>query len=90
LEAGGLQLDAHAGAGIQGLASDVVAGYADGPRRCLDQAFGRAQRAGLTGAVGAEQAEDLAWQDFERDIPDGLEIAVVDVQVFNLEDGMVG
>src|SRR5579863_191384 len=90
LEAGGLKLNAHGGAGVQGLAANVVAGDPDGAGGWPEQAFGGAQCAGLAGSVGAEQAEDLTGPDFKGDVPDGLKVAVENIQVFDLEDGLVG
>ena len=88
LEAGGLELNAHAGPGVEGLTAVVVAGYADRATSGYQQAFYGAEGAGLSGAVGTEEAEDLAGLDLERDLFYGLEVAVANVQVVHLEDGM--
>ena len=89
LEAGGLQLYSHAGAGVDGLTADVVAGDADGAGRRFDQSFGGAEGAGLAGSIWAEETKDLTGADLERDFSNGLEGSVEDVQVFDLENGLV-
>ena len=39
----------------------------------------------LAGAVGADQADDLAWRDRQRDVVDGRDAAEADCQVAHLE-----
>ncbi len=43
------------------------------------------QGGGLARAVGADQRDDLAVRYFQRNAPEGLNAAVVDLQVFNFK-----
>jgi hypothetical protein len=47
----------------------------------------RAQRGGLAGAVRADQRDDLALVDLERDALQRLDVAVVGVELVDLEEG---
>src|SRR5262249_15595199 len=40
----------------------------------------------LAGALGADQGDDLALRDFERDVPDGLHVVVENVDRFDGEE----
>ncbi len=90
LEAGGLELYTQAGPGIEWLEPVVIAGDVDCAGRWLQQSFGGAERAGLAGPVGPQETEDLSGLDFEGNITDGLEAAVVYIQAFYAENGLVG
>ena len=68
----------------------VDSGDRDSSGRCRGQADQHPHGRGLTGAVRAEQAVGFAGIDRERDAIDGGDIAVVLVEVFNLDDGAAG
>lgn len=88
LKTGGLELYTHTGPGVERLAAVVVTGHADRAAAGNQQSFDGAEGTGLAGAVRAKKTEDLAGLDLERDLPDGLETAIADIQIFYLEDGM--
>ena len=70
---------AHAaflGAAIHGPVGDVLAGEHDRAGVGLDHAAGHAEGGRLAGAVGAQQADDLARIDFEIDAVDDAAAAV--------------
>ena len=74
--------DLVAGNVVQGLAHEVdMAGLAP------QQAGDGVQRCGLTGTVGADQSNDLALVDLKGDTLDGVDAAVIDVDVINLQNG---
>ena len=50
------------------------------------QAGDRAQERRLAAAVGADEGERHAFFDLERDLEQGLEVAVEDVDVLELKD----
>jgi hypothetical protein len=57
------------------LEPDVAAVHQDPAAVGLENPRDHAQRRGLAGAVGAEQAEDLAVPDLEGDVVDGNQVA---------------
>src|SRR5262249_31059540 len=61
-----------------GIGGDVAAEDTSGTFRERDQAAQRTDEGGLAGAVGAEQAEDLALGDSQRDTVHGGEGAQAD------------
>jgi hypothetical protein len=62
-------------ADLVGIADDIVAGDARESGGRGDERGEHAQQRGLAGAVGAEQAEDLAVAHSEAQAVDGAEIA---------------
>jgi hypothetical protein len=89
LEAGGLELHSHAGAGIQWLTANIITSYVDAAGKWPDQPFDGAEGAGLTGAVRPQQSEDLTGLYLQGDITNGMETAVVNIQAFYPKDGRV-
>ena len=65
---------------MQGLLFVVVTSDTDGAGARFYQTFHCTEGRGLAGAIGTEQAEDLAGLDFEGDLADGLEAAIFDIQ----------
>src|ERR1017187_6322909 len=88
LEVGGLQADADAVLELAGLHLGIAAEDADASAGAGAQAFEDFDSGGLTGAIGAEQAEDFAGAHFEIDALDGRKTAVALAEGFHL-DGIV-
>ena len=66
----------------------IDAAHHDPARRWAKQRDDDADRRGLTGAVGAEETEDLAFVDRERDPIDRADVAGVDLdEVGYLDEG---
>ena len=63
-----------------------VTAYLRAAGRGAEEAEHEAQRRRLAGAVGAEEAEDLAGSDVEVEPVEGAEAAVVFGQVFGVEE----
>ena len=82
-----LEHESDVPADVVAFAGDVEAAHAGGagggPRKRAEHVDRRA----LAGAVGAEEAEDLAGSDGERDAADGLDLAVGLGEVFDLDGG---
>src|SRR5262245_57623616 len=55
---------------------DVLAEKADATGRGREQAGDRLQGGGLAGAIGADQGDELALLGFQRELTDGLHLAV--------------
>src|ERR1035441_3349611 len=88
LEVGGLQADADAVLELAGLHLGIAAEDADASAGAGAQPFEDFYGGGLTGAIGAEQAEDFAGAHFEIDALDGGKAAVTLAEGFHL-DGIV-
>ena len=84
-----LQDDADALAQLPRMLLRIVAEHGDDPGRARPVALEDLDRGRLPGAVGPEQAEDLADGDLEVEAPDGLVLAVGLAQVAD-EDGRCG
>ena len=69
------------------LADDVEAAHAGGTGRGPGERAQHVDRRALAGAVGAEEAEDLAASDGERDTADGLDLAVGLDECLDLDGG---
>ena len=54
------------------------------------QAGDRAEHGRLARPVGADDGEDLAFFDGERDLEEGLKVAVEDVGVLHFEEAHIG
>ena len=78
--------DAGLDAGVHVLFRDVLAAEADLPAVGQDQPADQVHQAGLPGAVGADQREDLAFADGEVDFVDGVGVAEVLGQLGGLEE----
>src|SRR2546425_4558477 len=74
--------------GAQGIEARAVEAHGAVPRP--HEAEDRAQRGGLAGAVGADQRDDLAALDGQRQPAQGPDAAVVGVDVGELEHGGYG
>ena len=61
---------------VDGLAQQLLIVIGDGAAVGLHQAGDGAQGGGLTGAVGADQGDDLAVRHLKADTPQGLDAAV--------------
>jgi hypothetical protein len=85
-ERGRLQLDTDHGADLVGLADGVEARHLDAAGVGLAQALDHLEGGGLAGAVGAEDAEDLAGADVEVDAGDGGEAFVAFDEAADLDD----
>jgi hypothetical protein len=57
--------------------------------RALEPGDGPKER-GLAAAVGADASEGLALFDLERDLEEGLEVAIKDVDLLELEHAHIG
>src|SRR5262249_43918780 len=79
--------DADRGDGVTGHRLDLAPLEHDPPAARRDDARDRAQRRGLAGAVGADQRDDLALVDLDRDALERLDRAVVRVDLLDDEDG---
>ena len=66
----------------------VAAHEADGAAGGFDRALQRAQQRGLAGPVGAEDGDDLALADRQRDAADGVGAAIRDVEGLGLQPGL--
>src|ERR1019366_1728854 len=88
LEVGGLQADADAVLELAGLHLGIAAEDADASAGARAQALEDFDGGGLTGAIGAEQAEDIAGAHVEIYALDGRKTAVALAQGFHL-DGIV-
>ena len=66
---------------------DVAAIEEDAARRGLIESSGEAEQGSLTATAGAEQAEDLALPNGERDVIDGVDIAKGPCHVGKFEKG---
>src|SRR4051812_32131596 len=89
VHAGRLQDDADPLAQLPRVLLWIVAEHGDDPGRAGAVALEDLDRGRLAGAVGAEQAEDLADGDLEVEAPHGLVLAVGLAQVAD-EDGRCG
>src|SRR3954453_10795781 len=58
--------------------ADVLALDADGAAVCLDQPVGETQQRGLAGAGAADNGEEFALGDLERDIIEGFHAAAIE------------
>ena len=75
----------------QTLGDDLVAGdpaqiltqEGDGAGFAVQQAGNGVQRGGFAGTVGADQGNDLSLVDFKGDALDGVDAAVIDVNILN-------
>jgi len=85
LKNGRLELHPYMCARVTRPSACIDASHLDGARCRLDQAFDRAERAGLPGAVRTEEAEDLSLVDGERNALDGDLWTISDRQIGNLE-----
>ena len=65
---------------------DVLAGEADAPAPRADDAHDREQRRGLARAVPADQRDHLALAHRERDALQDVRLAVVGVEILDLEE----
>ena len=85
VECGGLRGDADLAAdfGFGGIGLAVDRDHAAGGREVADH---HPERGGLTGTVGAEEAECFAFVDFEGDVINRAEGAVVFDEIFDGED----
>jgi hypothetical protein len=70
-----LEGDADPAADLRGLRLDVEAGDAGAPAGRPQERHEHADGGGLAGAVGTEEAVDLAGRDLEIDAVDGLQAA---------------
>jgi hypothetical protein len=71
-----LECDADPAADLRRLRLDVEAGHARAPARRPQERHEHAHGGRLAGAVGAEEAVDLAGRDLEIDPVDGLQAAL--------------
>ena len=85
-----LEHEADVPADVVALAGDVEAAHAGGAGGGPRQRAEHVDRRALAGAVGAEEAEDLAGSDGERDAADGLDLAVGLDEVLDLDGGWSG
>ncbi len=69
--------DAEAGAAVHGEAGDVVLEEMDGAFVGADDADDHVEGGGLAGAVGAEEADDLAGADVNGDAVDDAALVVL-------------
>ena len=76
VERGVLEDEADVAADVVALGDDVEAADARRPRTSAGEGAEHVDRRALAGAVGAEEAEDLARRDGERDAADGVDLAV--------------
>ena len=70
---------------------DVGKGLAqegDGAGPAVQQARDGIQRGGFARAVGADEGDDLTLLHLEGNVLDGVDAAVVDVEVFRFQDGI--
>ena len=72
---------------VRGLAGDVLARVVDGARLDRQQAADALQRRRLAGAVGADEAHELALADVEVDALDRLDAAVGDLELAQRRGG---
>src|SRR5690606_12440643 len=77
--------DTGTGAAVHGLVADIEAVDQYAPLFCLDQADDHVEAGGLAGAVGAEQANDLAAVDRQADVTYDLPPLVALGQVLGFE-----
>src|SRR5690606_6464277 len=77
--------EAELALGRDGIGDEVHAGDADAAARRLEDAGHHAQRRRLAGAVGAEEAEELATRHDEVDALHGGEIAVALHELVDLD-----
>ena len=87
IQRGGLELDADALLELDRVAPRVDAEHGDLAAVGLVEALEDLDRRRLAGAVGPEQAEDLAAADLEVDAVDGLDLAVALAQAGDADDG---
>jgi len=66
----------------------VEAADRNSPTVKIAQAFENFDGGGLAGAVGSEQAENLAFFHIEADAADGFDVAVTLHEVFDLKNGI--
>ena len=85
-----LEADADLGLGHGVVATDVSAQDADLAAVGLQLPGEHLDGGGLAGAVGAQEAEDLAGRDLEADALDGLRVAVAEAQVLRADGSAVG
>src|SRR5207248_9622884 len=78
--------DAHGHDAVCAETDKALAVAGDRPAARSQQPRDRAQRRGLAGAVATEDGHDLPRVRLQRDALEGLDVAVEDVQVTNLED----
>jgi hypothetical protein len=74
---------AHDGIGRQ--AGDVLAGKADAALGDRGDAGDGVERRGLARTVGAEQRHDRTLRHFERDVGHADQVAVLDLEMLDLE-----
>ena len=67
-----------------GNAAEIFIHKGDGAGFAVKQTGNRVQRGGFAGAVGADQRHDLAGIHIEGDSLDGMNAAVIDVDVLNI------
>src|SRR5258706_5400588 len=84
---GGLQADADAVLERANFSRGIVTQHGDVSCRARAQSFQDFNGSGLSGAVGAEQAEDFALRDVEIDPAHGLEISVGFTESFHMNGG---
>jgi hypothetical protein len=90
VERGVLEDQADVPAHVVALGDDVEAADARGAGRGQRQGAEHVDRRALAGAVGAEEAEDLARRDGERHAADGLDLAVGLDEGVDLDGGWGG
>ena len=66
-------------------ALDALALVQDIARLRVEQAGNGLQGGGLTGTVGTDQGHDLPFVDLKRNVLDGVDVAVIDVDVINFQ-----
>ncbi len=82
-----LEDEADVPADVVALGGDVEAAHAGGAGGGPRERAEHVDRRALAGAVGAEEAEDLAASDGERDAADGLDLAVGLGELVDLDGG---
>ena len=87
VQRGVLEDQADVAAHVVALRDDVEAADARRAGRRLGQRAEHVDRRALAGAVGAEEAEDLARRDGERNAADGVDVAVGLDEVVDLDGG---
>ena len=87
VQRGVLEDQADVAAHVVALGDDVEAADARRPGRGRGQGAEHVDRRALAGAVGAEEAEDLARRDGERHAADGVDLAVGLDEVVDLDGG---
>ena len=63
--------------------AQILAHELDGARPAAEQAGDGVQRGGFACAVGTDQCDDLAGVDFKGNALDGVDAAIVDVDIIN-------